>query len=160
MHRRIRDREIRLKTKRARLGHRSALESWNQAPFGGQLDYRWPITKSYLADIAARHDAERLMLQPTNRLTLIDAMRPPAGFGLESAMAVTFTLDLRALLAAPAAFALTGADGVDRRRHASTSRSSCSTPCGPTPASSPCSARSARSPFRRHGGCSRSSSDR
>ena len=52
------------------------------------------------------------MLQPTNRLTLIDAMRPPAGFCLESAMAVTFTLDLRALLAAPAAFALTGPDGI------------------------------------------------
>ena len=29
------------------------------------------------------------MLQPANRLTLIDAMRPPAGFGLVSAMAVT-----------------------------------------------------------------------
>lgn len=52
------------------------------------------------------------MLQPTNRLTLIDAMRPPFGFSLESAMAVTFTLDLRALLAAPAAFALTGPDAV------------------------------------------------
>ena len=52
------------------------------------------------------------MLQPTNRLTLIDAMRPPSGFGLESAMAVTFTLDLRALLAAPAAFALTGSHGI------------------------------------------------
>lgn len=51
------------------------------------------------------------MLQPTNRLTLIDAMRPPAGFRIESAMAVTFTLDLRALLAAPAAFALTGPEG-------------------------------------------------
>ena len=51
------------------------------------------------------------MLQPTNRLTLIDAMRPPAGFRIESAMAVTFTLDLRALLAAPATFALTGPDG-------------------------------------------------
>ena len=47
------------------------------------------------------------MLQPTNRLTLVDAMRPPAAFRLESAMAVTFTLDLRALLAAPAAMALT-----------------------------------------------------
>ncbi len=47
------------------------------------------------------------MLQPTNRLTLIDAMRPPEAFRLESAMAVTFTLDLRALLAAPAAMALT-----------------------------------------------------
>ncbi|MXV89292.1 MAG: hypothetical protein F4121_02535 [Acidimicrobiia bacterium] len=52
------------------------------------------------------------MLQPTNRLTLIDALRPPGGFGLESAMAVTFTLDLQALLAAPAALALTGADGI------------------------------------------------
>jgi hypothetical protein len=49
----IRAREIQLKTKRARLGHRSALENWNQAPFGDQLNYRWPITKSYLADIAA-----------------------------------------------------------------------------------------------------------
>lgn len=48
------------------------------------------------------------MLQPTNRLTLIDAMRPPAAFRLESAMAVTFTLDLQALLAAPAAFAIAG----------------------------------------------------
>ena len=48
------------------------------------------------------------MLQPTNRLTLIDAMRPPAGFRLESAMAVTFTLNLQALLAAPAAFAIAG----------------------------------------------------
>ena len=48
------------------------------------------------------------MLQPANRLTLIDAMRPPAGFRFESAMAVTYTLDLRALLAAPAAVALAG----------------------------------------------------
>ena len=46
------------------------------------------------------------MLQPTNRLTLIDAMRPPPGFGLEHALAVTYTIDLRALLGAPAAFAL------------------------------------------------------
>ena len=51
------------------------------------------------------------MLQPANRLTLIDAMRPPAGFCFESAMAVTFTLDLQALLAAPAALALTGHRG-------------------------------------------------
>jgi len=48
------------------------------------------------------------MLLPTNRLTRIDAMRPPAGFQLESAMAVTFTLNLGALLAAPAAFAIAG----------------------------------------------------
>ena len=52
LHAQIREREIQLKTKRARLGHRSALESWNQAPFGGQLNYRWPITKVYLADMA------------------------------------------------------------------------------------------------------------
>ena len=46
------------------------------------------------------------MLQPANRLTLIDAMRPPVAFRLESAIAVTFTLDLRALLFAPAAMSL------------------------------------------------------
>ncbi len=49
----IRRRELRLKSKRARLSHRAALENWNQMPFGGQLDYRWPITKSYLQDLAA-----------------------------------------------------------------------------------------------------------
>lgn len=54
------------------------------------------------------------MLEPTNRLTLIDAMTPPPGFGLESAMAVSFTLDLRALLAAPAAFAISAAEAADR----------------------------------------------
>lgn len=46
------------------------------------------------------------MLAPLDRLTLIDAMAPPPGFVFDTAMAVTFTLDLRALLAAPAAFAL------------------------------------------------------
>ena len=48
------------------------------------------------------------MLHPTNRLTLINAMRPPVAFRLESAMAVTYTLNLSALLAAPAAFAIAG----------------------------------------------------
>ena len=48
------------------------------------------------------------MLQPTSRLTLINAIRPPAAFQLESAMAVTYTLNLSALLAAPAAFAIAG----------------------------------------------------
>lgn len=52
------------------------------------------------------------MLQPSNRLTLLDALAPPAGFRLESAMAVTFTLDLRALLAAPAALAFAGPEGI------------------------------------------------
>lgn len=53
VHQRIREREIRLKSKRARLAHKVALENWNLAPFGGQLNYRWPIASSYLADIAA-----------------------------------------------------------------------------------------------------------
>ena len=52
VHKRIRDRELKLKSKRARLAHRTALENWSQAPVGGQFDYRWSITKSYLADIA------------------------------------------------------------------------------------------------------------
>ena len=52
------------------------------------------------------------MLQPANRLTLIDALRPPATFRLESAMAVTFTLDLRALLAVPLALAHSGSEGI------------------------------------------------
>lgn len=53
VHALLRERELRLKTKRARLANRSALEAWNQAPFGGQLSFRWPIARSYLADIAA-----------------------------------------------------------------------------------------------------------
>lgn len=48
----IRYRELQLKSTRARLSYRTALENWNQAPLGGQLDYRWSVTKSYLADIA------------------------------------------------------------------------------------------------------------
>ncbi len=50
------------------------------------------------------------MLQPTNRLTLIDAMRPPPLYRFDAALAVTFTLDLAALLAAPAAFAFAAHD--------------------------------------------------
>ena len=54
------------------------------------------------------------MLQPANRLTLIDAMRPPAGFGFESAMAVTYTMNLSSLLAVPAVLTLSGgADSAD-----------------------------------------------
>ncbi len=50
---RIREREVRLKAGRARLTYRSPLENWKKKPFGAPLNYRWPITKSYLADIAA-----------------------------------------------------------------------------------------------------------
>jgi len=49
----IRDREIRLKSKRARLANRTALENWNQQPFGAQLSYRWSIVQSYLDDLSA-----------------------------------------------------------------------------------------------------------
>jgi len=60
------------------------------------------------------------MLQATDRTTFIDALRPPIGHRFDAAAAVTFTLDLRAMLAAPAALALessrTGSDGdVDDR---------------------------------------------
>lgn len=53
VHNLIRDREIRLKGSRARLGPRAALEGWNRARFGGQLVYRWPIARSYLEDFGA-----------------------------------------------------------------------------------------------------------
>lgn len=56
-HQWIRDREIRLKGTRARLGPRAALETWNQARFGGPLVYRWPIARSYLRDLAGALEA-------------------------------------------------------------------------------------------------------
>ena len=49
----ITQRELRLKGRRARLSHRSALENWNRTESGGQLDYRWWVTKRHLADLAA-----------------------------------------------------------------------------------------------------------
>ena len=38
------------------------------------------------------------MLEPTNRLMLVDALRPPEGHTLDVAVGTTFTLDLDALL--------------------------------------------------------------
>ena len=52
VHELIERREFRLKSKRARLVNRSALENWNGRPVGGQFNYRWPTTKSYLTDLA------------------------------------------------------------------------------------------------------------
>ena len=46
------------------------------------------------------------MLEPDRRLLLLDALRPPPGMSLESAVGTTFSLDLEALLLAPIAFAL------------------------------------------------------
>lgn len=53
VHRAIRDRERDLKTRRARLVERSALENWNQKAFGAQLSYRWGVAQSYLRDLGA-----------------------------------------------------------------------------------------------------------
>ena len=44
------------------------------------------------------------MLAPRDRTLLLEALRPPEGYGLDRAMATTYTLDLVALLTAPLAF--------------------------------------------------------
>lgn len=46
------------------------------------------------------------MLQPTNRFTLFDSLRPPESFSFNACIATTFTLDLKALLALPGIFAM------------------------------------------------------
>lgn len=54
------------------------------------------------------------MLDPDDRLLLLDALRPPAGFAFDRAVGTSFTLDLHALLATPlalAAFDWEAADG-------------------------------------------------
>ena len=52
IHQVIRRREIRLKSNRARLGNRAALENWHGSPVGGRHTYRWSIAKAYLGEIA------------------------------------------------------------------------------------------------------------
>lgn len=46
------------------------------------------------------------MLAPNSRLLLLDALKPPPGFRVDSAVATTYTLSLDALLIPPAAWAL------------------------------------------------------
>jgi len=46
------------------------------------------------------------MLEPSQRRLLLEALRPPFGFGLDLAIGTTFSLDLHALLTAPLAFAM------------------------------------------------------
>jgi len=46
------------------------------------------------------------MLEPTDRLMLVDALRPPDGYGLDTAVGTTFTLELDALLLATVSFAV------------------------------------------------------
>jgi hypothetical protein len=56
------------------------------------------------------------LLQPHDRATLLDALRPPAGFAFDAAVATTYSLHLEALLTAPLAFALydtVASDGED-----------------------------------------------
>jgi len=54
------------------------------------------------------------VLAPDDRRTLLDALRPPDGYGVERAIATTFSLDLLALLTAPVAFSRF--DGHERDR--------------------------------------------
>ncbi len=56
VHKVISRREIRLKSNRARLGSRAALENWHGSPVGGRHTYRWSVAKAYLGEIA---DARR-----------------------------------------------------------------------------------------------------
>jgi hypothetical protein len=59
------------------------------------------------------------MLEPRDRRLFLESLRPPEGYALDRAVGTTFTLDLRALVAAPLAFSLfdaaseDGAPGVD-----------------------------------------------
>jgi hypothetical protein len=46
------------------------------------------------------------MLEPTQRLLLLDALRPPVGFRFDEGIGTTFSLDLLTLLTAPLAFTL------------------------------------------------------
>ncbi len=46
------------------------------------------------------------MLGPETRVTLVETLRPPPGHTVDFAIGTSFTLDLQALLTAPAAFAL------------------------------------------------------
>ena len=47
-----------------------------------------------------------MALDPNHRLSLLEALRPPAGFEIDAAIGTSFTLDLDALLVAPIGFAL------------------------------------------------------
>lgn len=52
VHELVIQREKALKGPRARFVNLEGLKEWNGSGFGGQLNYRWPICKSYLTDLA------------------------------------------------------------------------------------------------------------
>ncbi|MGE0862148.1 MAG: phospholipase D-like domain-containing protein, partial [Gammaproteobacteria bacterium] len=54
------------------------------------------------------------MLNPDDRHTLLDALRPPPGYGLGCAVGTTFSLNLDCALTPPAAFALYSISDTDR----------------------------------------------
>ena len=58
IHKVIQLREIRLKSNRARLGNRAALENWHGSPVGGRHSYRWSVAKRYLGEIATALGAD------------------------------------------------------------------------------------------------------
>ncbi|HEY5053020.1 MAG TPA: hypothetical protein VII45_06385, partial [Solirubrobacterales bacterium] len=51
------------------------------------------------------------MLDPMDREHLLEALRPDAGYALDLAVGTSFSVDLEAMLLAPLAFALFGAEG-------------------------------------------------
>ncbi|MGH2960360.1 MAG: DUF6361 family protein, partial [Solirubrobacterales bacterium] len=105
-------REFSLKGGLARLRNRNALES-----FGGNLldadpyDYRgathariWMTSKTL----------RRLrLLRPDSRQSLVEALKPPAGFTLDLAVGTSFSLHLDAALTPAAAFAVQSVTGGD-----------------------------------------------
>ncbi len=60
--------------------------------------------------------ANHSMLDPEERLLLLDALRPPEDYRLSFAIGTTYSLDLLALLTAPLGFTL-----FERRAHRATS---------------------------------------
>jgi hypothetical protein len=55
------------------------------------------------------------MLDPRSRTLLFEALRPPDGYALHSAVGTTYSLDLMALLVAPLAFTVFDCEGRDGR---------------------------------------------
>ena len=109
------DREREVKRGQARLDSLRALELWNADP--GLVAARLPLV-GRAADRRGHHERsltirDLTVLEPDDRHTLLEALRPPPGFRLDFAVGTTYSLDLHALLAAPLAFALLEAQGAE-----------------------------------------------
>src|SRR5687767_3776351 len=64
------------------------------------------------ARLAPQAGEGELMLDPTDRTVLTEAIRAPAGFRFDQVIATTYTLDLLALLTLPLSFTLSSGDGI------------------------------------------------